>query len=158
MFLYFCLMSVLGKIFEIFFWHLNPTTIIPFAQPYGFGAIAVIMFVAPLIRKKLVNPFFVYILNTIAAALVEYLSAVVVVLIYGQNIFWDYSNRILNLNGYICFEAAVLFGLLATMFIYLLYPLTERLYKLLNKRQIQVLLFIISAIFISDIIYSSFLE
>ena len=58
MFLYFCLMSVLGKIFEIFFWHLNPTTIIPFAQTYGFGAIAVIYVRGAINSKKVSQSIF----------------------------------------------------------------------------------------------------
>lgn len=154
MFLYFWFASFVGQLYEVVFWGKDTTTIIPFAQPYGLGVVAVIMFVFPLIRKKLINPYIGYFLNVLTTSIVEYLSAFVVVLSYGKNNFWDYSDRFMNLNGYICLESALLFGLLATIFIYCVYPVTEKIYHTHKKTTIHTVFWITFTLFVFDTIYS----
>ena len=146
MFLYFFFLSIIGRFLEVLYsfirplitngeiWYPARVTLLPSGPPYGLGAVAVILFVVPLMKKYKLNPLIVFILNTIITSTVEYLCAIFIQALYGSNLFWNYSNMPLNINGYwIGYSAA--YGVVATLFIYLIYPLCQKLLASLHKRK-----------------------
>lgn len=149
-YIYFWALSVVGQFFEIAWWRTHIDTMIPLAPPYGLGAVAVILFVWPLIRDHKINPSIVFVLSTLLTGFVEYICAVFVVAIYGVNRFWNYSDRFMNINGYVCLESAVLFGLMATFFIYLFYPICENIFSRLPNRYVIVIFWALLLCFIVD--------
>lgn len=130
------------------------STIIPLASPYGLGFVLIILIVWPLIKSRRINPIAAFVLNSVIAAVTEYFSAAFVVMIYGRNDFWDYSMKPLNINGYICFESIVIFGIAATLFIYFIYPLIEKLIQRFNRRQINIIFWILFISYILDSIHT----
>lgn len=100
---------------------------VPVAEPYGLGAVAIILLVAPLAAKHHYGLMKTYILNTVVAATIEYICAITLVLVFGRNAFWDYSSYPFNVQGYICLETSLLFGAAATVFLKAVYPKSERL-------------------------------
>lgn len=124
----------------------------PLAEPYGFGVVAVILFVVPFIEKNKLGLVLTYLLNVLATGLTEYICAVVLVLTSGRNKFWDYSGMPLNIQGYTCLEAYLVFGAIATMFVYLSYPACERVFNSLTRRRFQILFAVSSLLYLINLI------
>ena len=67
-----------------------------------------------LILGHLTNPVALFLLGAIVACVLEYLTS------YGmEKLFharwWDYSKRLLNINGRVCLLGAVVFGLFSVL-------------------------------------------
>ena len=78
-------------------------------------------------RKK---PIYVFLMSSLSAGLLELLTGVVLFRVFGIR-YWDYGNKFLSLNGYICFDSLLLMGLGGMFLVYFALPkLTE-----LSKRQ-----------------------
>ena len=153
-FLYFWFGSLVGQLYEIVAWNHNSDTLIPFAPPYGFGMIAVIIFISPLLKKQSISKYKAYFLITLTMGLVEYLCAAAIILIHGENTYWNYAGRMLNFGGNVCAESAILFGLMATIFLYYIYPLTERLFAKQQKKIIDIAFGATFFFFVFDLFYS----
>ena len=67
--------------------------------------------------------------------------------------WWDYSNNKFNINGRICLETMIPFGLLGTLVVYVIHPLIVRFVNLFSSKFliiIGIILFI--AYFIDNIL------
>jgi len=136
-----------------YIWHPNMPTIIPLASPYGIGAVAIIVIVWPLVKKYNVKPLTVFILNIIITGIIEYLCALYVVMAYGSNLFWDYSNQRFNINGYVSLESVMVFSVAATLFLYLFYPVCNKAIHRLDQQQLNILFWILFTIHAIDLLY-----
>ena len=155
LFLFFWITSLIGHYLELVLSYLNHLiygggmwipiiqTIIPLSPPYGIGMIAVILITLPLIRRYKLHPFGAFVLNTFVTGLVEYVCAAVIVAVAGYNRYWGYSGQPFNINGYVCLKSAVIFGIGATIFIYLIYPLIEKLINKLKKWQFNAIFWVL---------------
>lgn len=110
---------------------------LPLAEPYGFGAIALVLFVVPLVKKYKPHPAVTFFVTMIMMATVEYVCAALLTFAFGYNTYWDYSDHPFNIQGYICLETSALFGLLATVFTYYVYPWTEQRLSALSLRTLR---------------------
>lgn len=63
------------------------------------------------------------------ASVVEYIVSFLMEYIFGRR-WWDYSNRLLNINGRVCLGAAFVFGLSGVIIIRYLHP---RLVRYMNE-------------------------
>ena len=68
--------------------------------------------------------------------------------------WWDYSNRKFNLNGRICGENALLFGLGGVIIIYVIHPFLRTILSSLNETFLLVVTIIAFIIFTTDTIIS----
>ena len=68
--------------------------------------------------------------------------------------WWDYSNNKYNLNGRICAETMIPFGLLGMFVIYILNPLLIKLLSYVPSNIIMIVSIILVIIFIIDYIFS----
>lgn len=162
-FLYFWITSLLGHYLEVIWiyimhvtvdatlWKTTIPTITPLAAPYGFGMVAVILLVIPLIKKYKLHPLGVFVLNALVTGVIEYLCAFVLVLATGRNRYWDYSNEFLNINGYVCLKSAILFGIGATLFVYFVYPTLDKAVNGLRKRQFDAVFWLLFGSYIIDL-------
>lgn len=68
--------------------------------------------------------------------------------------WWDYSTKKFNLNGRICLNTMIPFGLLGLLMIYVINPFLFNLYGSFNKEVLYTITIIIATIFIIDNIVS----
>ncbi len=170
LFLYYWFFSLLGHYLEIIWAWLvyfvtdNPLSlpvtslILPLAAPYGLGTVLVILIVLPLIRKYHIHPVITFATNIIVTGAAEYFCALMLVVFVGYNRYWDYSNQILNINGYVCLGSSFLFGIAATIFIYFVYPSCEKILNRISTNLINIMFWLLLSSYIADWVYSSFLK
>lgn len=122
----------------------------PVIPIYGTGAIIILFAVIPFRT----SPILVFILGTIAASVLEFVTGFVMERIYKVR-YWDYSDKPFNLCGYICLFNSLCWGVLSILLIYLVHSWVEKGVLFLND---MVLLSIdsgISSLFIVDFFNSS---
>ena len=129
---YFIIYSVVGFIIETIFGVLTKGVLEsrksflygPFCSIYGLGAVLMIL---PLQRFKK-NNYTLFAAGFVIGSIIEYLVSLIGELIFHIK-WWDYSNQILNLNGRICVQFSLFWGLLA---IYLMSDINKRVDKLID--------------------------
>lgn len=122
----------------------------PVIPIYGTGAIIILFAVIPFRT----SPVLVFILGTIVASVLEFVTGFVMERIYKVR-YWDYSDKPFNLCGYICLFNSLCWGVLSILLIYLVHSWVEKGVLFLND---MVLLSIdsgISSLFIVDLFNSS---
>jgi len=102
--LLFFLYSFCGWCWEVFLYLVKERRFVnrgflfgPILPIYGFGAVGILLTCVPVEG----NMALVALVGTIAASLLEYVTGFLMESIFHVR-YWDYSQRPLNLNGYIC--------------------------------------------------------
>ena len=70
--------------------------------------------------------------------------------------YWDYTGYFLNINGRVCLEGLLVFGLGGCGFTYILAPILGNLYQKLSSKVSIGLCVILISFFAIDFVYSSF--
>ena len=94
----------------------------PFSPVYGFGAVLITVF---LCEKKLKNTK-IFLYGSILGGVLEYMISFLQETFIGT-ISWDYSNRILNINGRTTLIYMAFWGLLCLIFVKYIYPFISNL-------------------------------
>lgn len=98
----------------------------PFNMAYGLGALTLSVL---LYKYKDAKWWKIFLIGFIGGSVLEYIMSFGMELVLGFTA-WDYSKKPLNLNGRICARYSLFWGLLAIVWIKLIYP---KLIKLINK-------------------------
>ena len=122
----------------------------PWLPIYGFGGLAVII----LLKKFKKNPLHVFALSLVTCTFLEYLCSYYLEFLKGVR-YWDYSNYFINIDGRICFESAILFGLAGCFIMYIGEPIVTKLFKKIPKDFRVWLCVILCLAFFADNIYST---
>lgn len=96
---------------------------------------------------------------TLAAALagvVEYATSWYLELAHGGVRWWDYSGYYLNLNGRICAEGLLLFGMGGLAVVYVVAPRVDSVLRRIKARWKVPVVVALSALFILDMVYSHY--
>ena len=116
---------------------------------YGFGSI--ILYIVYNVLSKYI--FLVFIVSIIIAALLEYMTSFFLEKIFNAR-WWDYSDRRLNLNGRICAENLIEFGVFSLLVLYIINPLYLNLVFKINESVLNILLIIFLVSITLDFIIS----
>lgn len=150
---YFC--SILGYIYELILTFIDTGKIFshgilfgPWLPIYGTGALLIM-----LIYKYRKNPFLIFILSFFITGVLEYICGFILLQIFKIRL-WDYTGYFLNIGGHVCFLSALCFGIGGLLITYLIYPLIKKLYNKFDKKNLKIILSIISTLFLTDIIAS----
>jgi uncharacterized membrane protein len=96
---------------------------LPLRPLYGFGGCAFVLLLRPVVAQ----PVAVFVLGAVVATVVEYLASLLTDRLLGA-VSWDYSDKLLNLQGRVCLVYSLAWGGLAVAALYLLdTPLRARL-------------------------------
>lgn len=124
----------------------------PWLPIYGFGAVLMLVFLYKF-RKK--PPIF-FILAIIICGILEYFTALSLEMLSGGQKWWDYSGYFINLDGRICAEGLIVFGLGGFAITYLIAPAISNLLRKLNHKVLVIVCIILLSIYNVDSIYSKF--
>jgi len=120
-----------------------------FLPIYGWGAL-IFHFVSKITKRKFLLTF---ILIMIFSGILEYVTGAVLLEVWDKRL-WDYSSYFMNLNGHICLFSIVAFGILGTMYVYLVEPLIKKLMQKLGEKKVDVIIKIFLIGYLIDNIFS----
>ena len=89
----------------------------PYCPIYGCGAILITF----LLKKYTQDPFTLFIMAILLCGVLEYLTSYVMEKVFHLR-WWDYSKKKFNINGRVCLETIIPFGILGLIIIYITNP------------------------------------
>ena len=122
----------------------------PYFPIYGWGALAITI----LLKRYMEDPLVLFVMSTIICSIIEYLTSYFMEKKYHAR-WWDYSNKKFNINGRICLETLIPFGILGVAIMYGTNPILFKLYNQIPQLVINILTVILFIGFIVDNIISS---
>lgn len=121
----------------------------PWLPIYGSGGVLVLI----LLKKVREHPIVTFFMTVLICGVLEYGTSLFLEITKGKK-WWDYSGYLLNIDGRVCAEGLLVFGLGGCAFIYFAAPLFDELYKKIPAK-IQILLCVgLLSVFAVDQAYS----
>ncbi len=156
LFLMFMIYSFIGYICEIISTSLIKKRLVnrgflcgPYCPIYGLGGV----FIYFALSRFKDDPITVFILGSIITSALEYFTSFILEKIF-HNKWWDYTGRRFNINGRICLQNTLLFGVGALALIYVIQPVIDKFLLALSPKVVLWSSIIIAILFTIDCIYS----
>lgn len=89
----------------------------PYCPIYGFSGLIMVL----TLNKYINDPIIVFVIIVVIASIMEYITSYLMEKIFKAR-WWDYSKMTFNINGRICLEISLLFGILGFVLIYIVNP------------------------------------
>jgi uncharacterized membrane protein len=155
-FLLFLFYSFLGWILEMVVCSIADKKVVnrgfligPYCPIYGSGCLLIIS----LLHKYQDDPFTLFIMAIIVCSLLEYFTSYIMEKLFKAR-WWDYSDRRFNINGRICLDNLVLFGILGLLIFYVANPFFGGLIDRFNDTVLIIVAIVLFVVFIVDGIIS----
>ncbi len=120
----------------------------PWLPIYGYGGVLILILLKPF-REK---PYLLFILTCLLCGIIEYLTSWYLEVTYNLR-WWDYTGYFININGRVCLEGLLVFGLGGCGFTYLVAPFLDNLYNKIKPSIKYLVAIILLSFFILDNIY-----
>lgn len=117
---------------------------------YGTGGVLILV----VLNKFRENPVVEFIAAVILCGCVEYYTSYYLEMAHNGQKWWDYSGYFLNLNGRICAEGLLVFGLGGMAIVYLLAPMLDNYFRKIKLSILVPLCVALLCIFCVDQVYS----
>ncbi|MDE5630950.1 MAG: putative ABC transporter permease [Bacilli bacterium] len=155
-FLYFIIYAFMGWLLEEI-WHLIKLRKIvdrgfligPLCPIYGWGCVLIII----LIGRNTTDALAVFLKAIVVCSILEYLTSYIMEKLFHAR-WWDYSDSRFNLNGRICLDTMIPFGILGCFVVYILHPFVMGIVNILTMPWFYVVAGTIFIIYIIDNIIS----
>ena len=153
LFLVFFLYSVIGYIVEIIFCTIHSGKPVwnrgfligPYCPIYGYGAISMTL----LLKGYANDPIVLFVMAIVICSILEYTTSFVMEKLFKIR-WWDYSNRKFNINGRICLETMIPFGILGCLMIYFVNPFMFAIIDMIPSNLINIIVVILFIIYLVD--------
>ena len=122
----------------------------PWLPIYGCGSVMILLLLNKFRRKPAVE----FVLAMLLCGCVEYFTSLFLESLHGGTRWWDYTGYFLNLQGRICAEGLLTFGIGGMAIVYVLVPFLDGLFRKLPVRALIITACILSAAFAVDQVYS----
>ena len=153
LFLLFLMYAILGWIAEVLlalYTHkkfINRGFLIgPYCPIYGVGVLLIIW----LLKKYTDSALALFVLAMVICMTLEYLTSFIMEKLFNTR-WWDYSDKRFNINGRICLETAIPFGIGGLIIMYLVNPLFEGILNMLPSNILIILGVFLLIIFLVDL-------
>ena len=154
--LYFIIYSFLGWLMEVICKSIESKRYInrgfligPICPIYGYGVLLIIL----LIGKNTEDILSVFLKAIFICSTLEYLTSYLMEKLFKAR-WWDYSRYKFNINGRICLETMIPFGILGCSVIYLLHPVIVNFVGLFSSKTIMIMAILLNIVYLADIIVS----
>lgn len=152
MFLLFIIYAFLGWIVEI----INNVVVLkkfvnrgfligPYCPIYGVGGLIATIFLTKYKESIIV----LFVMSMFLFALLEYFTSYLMEKLFKAR-WWDYTDYRFNINGRICLETLIPFGLLGCFAIYVVNPIIFSIFNMTNIVVLRIIALVIFIIFIID--------
>lgn len=123
----------------------------PICPIYGVGALGLSLIVSPT-----ENPFIIFCVAIVGSAILEYVVSYLMEKLFRVR-WWDYTEHPFNLNGRICAESVLSFGVIGILILKFINPALVSLYSSLPQSLMLMLAALLAAWLIFDIVLSLWL-
>ena len=141
--------EVVGKLIEKHKFINRGFLVGPICPIYGWGCIAIIL----LLSKYKSSPIVLFLMAIIICSILEYFTSYFMEKLFHVR-WWDYTRRKYNINGRICAETMIPFGLLGCLVVYIVNPIFTGLLNKIPVNTLNILAIIIFTIYVIDNIVS----
>lgn len=121
----------------------------PYCPIYGWGCILIII----LLNKYTNDPLVLFIMAIVICSILEYFTSYFMEKLFKAR-WWDYSRRKFNINGRICLETMIPFGLLGCLIMYFVNPFFVSIYSKIPSNILIIISSVLFTIFLTDNIIS----
>ena len=121
----------------------------PYCPIYGVGAILITIG----LTKLEAYPLALFCVAIVVCAILEYLTSYVMEKIFHAR-WWDYSENKFNINGRICLETIIPFGLLGLALIYIINPFIFNQLAKIPEDMLNYIAIVVAVLFVVDNIIS----
>lgn len=121
----------------------------PYCPIYGCGGVLITIGLTQYYN----NTITLFVMAMVLCAILEYATSYILEKLFHAR-WWDYSKRKYNINGRICLETMVPFGLLGCFIIYMANPILYRFLDLFPVNVMNTIALIIAILFVIDILLS----
>lgn len=121
----------------------------PYCPIYGCGVILITL----LLQKYADDVVVTFFLSVIICGTLEYLTSYIMEKIFKTR-WWDYSNNKFNINGRICLETLVPFGIGGVLVLFVFNPFLEKIINLIPDLALNIVTGVLCVLFLIDCIVS----
>ena len=121
----------------------------PYCPIYGWGCILIIL----LLNKYTDDPLVLFVMAIVICSILEYFTSYFMEKLFKAR-WWDYSRRKFNINGRICLETMIPFGLLGCLIMYFVNPFFVSAYSKIPSNILIIISSVLFTIFLTDNIIS----
>lgn len=121
----------------------------PYCPIYGYGAILITF----LLKKYTNDPIALFFMAIIICGTLEYLTSYFMEKIFKAR-WWDYSQRKFNINGRICLETLIPFGIAGTFILYIANPFIMKYINMIPELGLHIFTVVFLLIYVTDMIVS----
>ena len=155
-FLYFIIYSFIGWLMEVVLKSKDEHKFVnrgfligPICPIYGFGVLLIIL----LVGNSKSDLLAVFLKSILVCSVLAYFTSYFMEKLFHAR-WWDYSKNKYNINGRICLETMLPFGILSTIVIYVVHPLVIKFVSLFSNTLLIILTILFGILFIVDNIVS----
>lgn len=155
-FLYFIILAMMGWVMEVTLQLVQKHKfsnrgflIGPYCPIYGCGGVLITLTLSNLSS----HPVALFSTAILICGVLEYLTSYFMEKIFNAR-WWDYSNNKFNINGRVCLETIIPFGLLGLALIYIINPFIFGKLNQVPENVINIIAIIVASIFLLDSIIS----
>ena len=155
-FLLFIIYSIIGWILELLFSIVELKRIVnrgfligPYCPIYGAGCLLLVI----LLSSYADDPIVLFALSVLICSVLEYVTSWLMEKIFKLR-WWDYSNMRFNINGRICLETMVPFGIVGVIVVKYVNPFLLNLLGKLSFNSLSIIAIITMSLFIIDVFIS----
>lgn len=124
----------------------------PWLPIYGVGSLVILLLLASF-RK---TPWLEFVTAVVLCGGIEYFGSWMLEITHDGQKWWDYTGYFLNINGRICAEGLLVFGLAGIAAVYFIAPLLDNLFSKIQERYKILICAVLLSVFIVDLIYSHY--
>lgn len=124
----------------------------PWLPIYGTGAVLMLT----VLYRLRGRPALEFLATILLCGTLEYMTSLVLELANGGTKWWDYSGYFLNLNGRICAEGLLVFGVGGLAVVYMVAPLLDEALARVGRKKLVAVCTVAAAVFLCDAVWSQF--
>lgn len=124
----------------------------PWIPIYGFGCVLILL----LLKRFRMRPKAEFSMAVLLCGCIEYFTGFFLELTHNGQKWWDYTGYFLNLDGRICAEGLLVFGVGGMAFVYVIAPLIDNWVKEHLNKRLSTACLVLLLLFGADVVYSHF--